>query len=156
MWGYIGINIFVPSPRHMVSENSSNQRPNHAEKGMASNRRQIRTANHYLAMPHVAPSRPLYLPRLWKVRTLMHATREEKLTYSWRETISDMIIWTSWMMPPPPMPWTARHIISQVKLFAAPQRAEPNYDLVLADGGTIIGNLLRISRWWNREQAFFQ
>ena len=39
-----------------------------------------------LAMPHVAPMKPAYLPRLS------------------RETMSEMVIWTSWIMPPPPIP----------------------------------------------------
>jgi len=62
-----------------------------------------------LAIPHVAPIKPPYLPR------------------SRKETMSDMTIITSCMRPPPPIPWTARQIMSQVKLFAAPQSAEPNY-----------------------------
>lgn len=69
----------------------------------------------------VIPMMPAYLPR------------------SLSDTRSEMVICTSWMMPPcarqrhgsqqsrrtPPMPWTARQTQSQMMFCAAPHSAEP-------------------------------
>ena len=47
-------------------------------------------------------------------------------THSFNETMSEMVIITSWMIPPPPIPWMALHTINQVMFCAAPHIAEPN------------------------------
>jgi hypothetical protein len=113
----------------MISENTPNERPNHTSDETASRAWESPELRRvYLKILHVVPIKLAYLPRLKDVRRVTDAiNKSEDHTYSWRETMSEIMIRTSWVMPPPPIPWTARHMMSPVKLFAAPQRAEPNY-----------------------------
>ena len=122
-------NKCLPSPRHMISDHTPNERPNHAsDRTLSRAWKRFKLRRVYLEIPHVVPIKLVYLPRLKDVRRETDAiNKSEDRTYSWRETMSEMVIRTSWLMPPPPTPWTARHMMSPVKLFAAPQRAEPNY-----------------------------
>jgi hypothetical protein len=75
------------------------------------------------AMPQVAPISPAYLPRLQTSQQVARQRKNE--AYSCRDTMSEMVICTIWMMPPPPMPCTARQTTSQIMDCAAPHSAEP-------------------------------
>ena len=113
----------------MISDHTPNEWPNHAlDRTVSRDWESSSLRRVYLEILHVVPIKAAYLPRLKDVkRGPVTINKSENQTYSWRETMSEIMIRTSWLMPPPPMPWTARHMMSTVKLFAAPQRAEPNY-----------------------------
>ena len=48
-------------------------------------------------------------------------------------TISDIVICTSFRIPPPPMPWTAQQVIYQFIFCVAPQRADVTRKMVMTE-----------------------
>lgn len=57
----------------MVCKDTPKKGPNHAEVEMSRAWGRPELRNAHLAMPHVAPKKPAYLPRLWEVSRLMDA-----------------------------------------------------------------------------------